>query len=507
MGAPRRGTRAVRHRAAAVLDARARHRARGAAGLPAVRHGRARVEPAGRRLAVGQVAQGPGAAETPPRAAACPARYDLSHPATSASSTPPTRSPRSPRRPGTTLVHLAIAFVIAHPGVTSAIIGPRTMEQLTSQLGAADVDADRRRARRDRRDRPAGHEPQRRRRRLPAAGAHRRGAAPPLTTSRRPADRGPWPLSGSGVAGPAWRRLAQPRAAGSRTLRRTPPAMTSTTGTPTEADRALKARHRALWSSGDYPALAADLLPDPGPCWWRPRRRPATGCWTLAPARAMRRSRPPRPVRRDRVRPDPGPLRRRAGAGRRGARGGARVAGGRRRGAAVRRRRVRRRDVLHRRDVRAAPPGRRRRARAGVPARRHDRTAQLDARGLHRPDVRDHEAVCPAAPARCAAAAAVGRRGARARAAGRPGHRRDARNAGPSRSTGSTARGLPRLLQARYGPTIAVYKALADQPDRAAALDEELADLVRRFDRDGAVSTGSTSLLDGDPPGRGPGPR
>ena len=38
------------------------------------------------------------------------------------------------------LAYAAIAFVIAHPAVTSAIIGPRTMEQLESQLGAADVD-------------------------------------------------------------------------------------------------------------------------------------------------------------------------------------------------------------------------------------------------------------------------------------------------------------------------------------------------------------------------------
>jgi aryl-alcohol dehydrogenase-like predicted oxidoreductase len=39
---------------------------------------------------------------------------------------------------GLTLIELAIAFVINHPGVTSAIIGPRTMEQLESQLPAAD---------------------------------------------------------------------------------------------------------------------------------------------------------------------------------------------------------------------------------------------------------------------------------------------------------------------------------------------------------------------------------
>lgn len=40
---------------------------------------------------------------------------------------------------GLSLIELAIAFVINHPGVTSAIIGPRTMEQLESQLPAADV--------------------------------------------------------------------------------------------------------------------------------------------------------------------------------------------------------------------------------------------------------------------------------------------------------------------------------------------------------------------------------
>ncbi|MBD0024385.1 aldo/keto reductase [Gordonia pseudamarae] len=38
---------------------------------------------------------------------------------------------------GIPLLQLAIAFVIRHPGVTSAIIGPRTMDQLESQLPAA----------------------------------------------------------------------------------------------------------------------------------------------------------------------------------------------------------------------------------------------------------------------------------------------------------------------------------------------------------------------------------
>jgi aryl-alcohol dehydrogenase-like predicted oxidoreductase len=40
---------------------------------------------------------------------------------------------------GVSMVHLALAFVMQHPGVTAPIIGPRTMEQLESQLGAVDV--------------------------------------------------------------------------------------------------------------------------------------------------------------------------------------------------------------------------------------------------------------------------------------------------------------------------------------------------------------------------------
>ena len=40
---------------------------------------------------------------------------------------------------GVSLTHLAMAFSIAHPGVTSAIIGPRTREQLDDLLAGADV--------------------------------------------------------------------------------------------------------------------------------------------------------------------------------------------------------------------------------------------------------------------------------------------------------------------------------------------------------------------------------
>jgi aryl-alcohol dehydrogenase-like predicted oxidoreductase len=43
---------------------------------------------------------------------------------------------------GISLIDLAIAFVVNHPAVTSAIIGPRTSEQLDSQLPAAAVTLD-----------------------------------------------------------------------------------------------------------------------------------------------------------------------------------------------------------------------------------------------------------------------------------------------------------------------------------------------------------------------------
>ena len=40
---------------------------------------------------------------------------------------------------GMSLIELSIAFVLRHPAITAAIIGPRTMEHLDSQLSAAEV--------------------------------------------------------------------------------------------------------------------------------------------------------------------------------------------------------------------------------------------------------------------------------------------------------------------------------------------------------------------------------
>jgi aryl-alcohol dehydrogenase-like predicted oxidoreductase len=46
------------------------------------------------------------------------------------------------RDSGIDLITLSLAFTLAHPAVTSTIIGPRTMEQLESQLPAGDVRLD-----------------------------------------------------------------------------------------------------------------------------------------------------------------------------------------------------------------------------------------------------------------------------------------------------------------------------------------------------------------------------
>ncbi|MEV5703817.1 aldo/keto reductase [Actinoallomurus sp. NPDC052274] len=40
------------------------------------------------------------------------------------------------------LTHLAMAFAIGHPDVTSAIIGPRTMEQLDDLIAGAAITLD-----------------------------------------------------------------------------------------------------------------------------------------------------------------------------------------------------------------------------------------------------------------------------------------------------------------------------------------------------------------------------
>jgi aryl-alcohol dehydrogenase-like predicted oxidoreductase len=76
------------------------------------------------------------------RAARLPRRYDLSLPDNQRKLEVAEQLAQLAEEAGMSLIHMAIAFVITHPAVTSAIIGPRTMEQLEAQLGAADVTLD-----------------------------------------------------------------------------------------------------------------------------------------------------------------------------------------------------------------------------------------------------------------------------------------------------------------------------------------------------------------------------
>jgi aryl-alcohol dehydrogenase-like predicted oxidoreductase len=66
-------------------------------------------------------------------------RYDLDDPANASKLDAADALATLAEANGMTLVELAIAFVVNHPAVTSAIIGPRTMEQLTTQLDAGDI--------------------------------------------------------------------------------------------------------------------------------------------------------------------------------------------------------------------------------------------------------------------------------------------------------------------------------------------------------------------------------
>jgi len=73
------------------------------------------------------------------RAQRIPGRYDLSKPGNRAKLDAAEELALLAQDAGLSLIHLALAFTLAHPAVTAPIIGPRTMEQLETQLGAVDV--------------------------------------------------------------------------------------------------------------------------------------------------------------------------------------------------------------------------------------------------------------------------------------------------------------------------------------------------------------------------------
>jgi aryl-alcohol dehydrogenase-like predicted oxidoreductase len=73
------------------------------------------------------------------RATRIPGRYDLNRPGNQAKLDAVEELALVAEDAGLSLIHLAVAFTLTHPAVTAPIIGPRTMEQLESQLGAAEV--------------------------------------------------------------------------------------------------------------------------------------------------------------------------------------------------------------------------------------------------------------------------------------------------------------------------------------------------------------------------------
>ncbi|MCL6669928.1 aldo/keto reductase [Streptomyces panaciradicis] len=73
------------------------------------------------------------------RSALMPERFDLSLPHNRARLDAVERLAEIADEAGLTLIQLALGFVTAHPAVTAALIGPRTLDHLRSQLAAADT--------------------------------------------------------------------------------------------------------------------------------------------------------------------------------------------------------------------------------------------------------------------------------------------------------------------------------------------------------------------------------
>jgi aryl-alcohol dehydrogenase-like predicted oxidoreductase len=81
-----------------------------------------------------------GGDPTSRRAEMLPDRYDLSLPGNQRKLDAADALAQLADEAGLSLIELAIAWVVRHPAVTAAIIGPRTMEHLEAQLGAAEVE-------------------------------------------------------------------------------------------------------------------------------------------------------------------------------------------------------------------------------------------------------------------------------------------------------------------------------------------------------------------------------
>ena len=74
------------------------------------------------------------------RAARVPQRFDMSLPGNQRKLEAAEQLALLAEDSGHTLIELALAFVLRHPAVSAAIVGPRTMEQLESMLSGAEVE-------------------------------------------------------------------------------------------------------------------------------------------------------------------------------------------------------------------------------------------------------------------------------------------------------------------------------------------------------------------------------
>jgi aryl-alcohol dehydrogenase-like predicted oxidoreductase len=86
---------------------------------------------------------GTGKDNTSRRSARLPDRYDLDRPGNRLKLEAVDALQALADEQGITLVELAVAWTLVHPAVTAPIIGPRTMEQLESQLRVPDITLER----------------------------------------------------------------------------------------------------------------------------------------------------------------------------------------------------------------------------------------------------------------------------------------------------------------------------------------------------------------------------
>ena len=90
----------------------------------------------------GRIRESTGVDMTSLRAQRLPLRFDPSLPGNIAKLAAVEDLVKIAADTGVSLIHMALAFVVGHPAVTSAIIGPRSMEQLTDLLAGASVTLD-----------------------------------------------------------------------------------------------------------------------------------------------------------------------------------------------------------------------------------------------------------------------------------------------------------------------------------------------------------------------------